>query len=500
MSQYFKKLFLIFCCVFSLGVASFKKVEKIVVSGDDLSFRSASFFAGSTNKLGNLEVGAEAKIIGYDTDKREGVGIKVKITKGKRKGQTGWVYYNYNKPSRLFKLLDYNNREVVPEKVYEQVKNSGNTTDTHREFFFKWFRWSKEYKDSVNNSNYVKTIEETPIAYDKTVQDMDKAWTEVKNGTYKIDLDNYEGGPMVPILVPIVDNKFKTFWIRRDYNQLLNVATKAVKSVGQKSEKDCPQRIIKEVISPLAVESSIRPKPRPERLAPLDGHTYLKGCEPLKKSNLSSTDNEKLKDCWESIQKALISKAGNSLDRTKTFKALYSALNPKEQRFMAMVLTARGEAGILSRGAPEEMRAIMKVIDNRVAQAKVKVSDPKINELDVVLQKSQFSMYNSNKNDWRKNIKAHKHDTFLGRAINAFTGLKNAKFEPKDKISKVTHYHTTYVKPAWRKSSKLVDVKVDGKELKGKHLRYIAGSKKTRLVQHKFYRNIPWDFSYNNWR
>ena len=102
------------------------------------------------------------------------------------------------------------------------------------------------------------------------------------------------------------------------------------------------------------------------------------------------------------------------------------------------------------------------------------------NELDVVLDPWQFSMYNSNDPGWRRSLDID-HRTNFSTAIHSYIKFVGSDIEPKPEVDRVYHYHANYVSPDWKVSNKKIAVTVDGKEVKG-------GSR----TKHYFYRDIAW--------
>jgi hypothetical protein len=183
--------------------------------------------------------------------------------------------------------------------------------------------------------------------------------------------------------------------------------------------------------------------------------------------------------------KALL-KYKDSDSASKTLSKLYS-LHPLQQKFMAYVLTLHGETSGVPNPVPH-MAGVMKTIENRLAYAQKKY--PQANELDVVLQNSQFSMYNSRDPNWRRVIK-EKPEKMLA-AITTYVKRKSFSIQlspPSPKIDQIYHYATEACMlkypPKWKDSSKHVKLVVDGRPLE------IANS-------HMFYRNIAWAFNPKN--
>lgn len=220
-----------------------------------------------------------------------------------------------------------------------------------------------------------------------------------------------------------------------------------------------------------------------------DGTKWKPGCEVLAdEKKLKEQDAKTLFQCIRSIQSAINQGARDSrgrLIRSKVFKNLYSRLNKKEQKFAAFIFTSHGEASSLAVKNPpkyEEMIAIMKVIDNRMnaANSYRRATRKPFNQLDVVLDRSQFSMYNKNDPNWKRCLDIDRRENF-SVAIHSFIKYQQSDLKPKPEVDRLYHYHTNYVSPGWKRNSKRVPVSVDGKQVNG-----------TSRVKHYFYRDIAW--------
>ena len=178
--------------------------------------------------------------------------------------------------------------------------------------------------------------------------------------------------------------------------------------------------------------------------------------------------------CFEGIrQKLNLTTAGTAYHN---LSRLYS-LPPAEQKFMAMILTMFGEA----RGTtpPEEnMAAVMKVIENRTRYAQER--SPGSTELDVVLQSSQFSMYNPRDPNWRAAITASSED--LSNAIKVYA-YRNSTYRCQQVKDNVFHYHAPGInRQGWMESRKRVSITVNGE----------------RITDHQFYAGVAWAFNSDN--
>ncbi|EQC42970.1 cell wall hydrolase [Bacteriovorax sp. BSW11_IV] len=224
-----------------------------------------------------------------------------------------------------------------------------------------------------------------------------------------------------------------------------------------------------------------------------------KGCESLYSVVMVKTVDD-LMMCYQSLRAAVIEDAivkcspqskqkAPCIDRKKAFSNMYTKLSPQEQSFLAMTMTAQGEAGIL---APpiEEMMMVMKVIQNRKEYANSRSIYRDANELDVVLQPWQFSMYNANDPNWSRVLKSdpnkNKHVRY---AVEAFVNYDKSNFTPSSVFDDVWHYHTNYVSPDWSTPSMQArNIEVNG-----------IAPKKTN-PRHLFLQNVAWSFAYNDFR
>ena len=237
---------------------------------------------------------------------------------------------------------------------------------------------------------------------------------------------------------------------------------------------------------------------------PTTQQDYLPGCQSLDVANSSRPrDLDELKRCIGSIQVKITKNARNSrgaLLRGKVFRNLYTELNQKEQRFAALVFTAHGEAIPITTGDPpklQEMSAVMKVVDNRMTSSQ---NDNKtFNELDVVLDPFQFSMYNRNENVWRRALDPGRGQS-LNKAVQAYIEYEAADFEPKPEVNRVYHYHANYVRPNWASNSRAVRLSVNGgltRPAPYGHNEYTRTgrsriAKSYRRVRHIFYHDLAW--------
>tara|TARA_R110002072_G_scaffold64203_4_gene159604 strand:+ start:47886 stop:49400 length:1515 start_codon:yes stop_codon:yes gene_type:complete len=473
-------LFLVLALIFGLGAEGWKSADKILLGGRVNLRSSPSFSSSSNNVLKTLTPGTQAKIISYDTKKKYGVGIKVEVTEGPNKGKTGWVYYHKQKARRTFVLQDHKGKEV-------KVENN----------FHSFFKKALDYRKVVERAKGIRTTADTPIALDQNPVTKEWYWKRISKGDYNIDNENYNGGPYVPIFVPETQQNGKIIkkrvWVKRDVNQLLDMVTAVPTSIR-------PRMRPKPNVACEGEEADVSSDPEEVIVADTSSTAdrtpstyqgeFLEGCPILKRNPNTKEDYEQLNLCLVNIKKAIKKKAielrdkDPSLDeRLSTFKAMYLALNPLEQRFAALSLTAHGEAGILSSFGQEEMMAIMKVIDNRVAKAKTHRTD-KVNELDIILEPSQFSPYNSNNSGWKNSLNASQNHKWTKRSLNAYIEYQHAQMKPVPEVDQLTFFHANFSNPAWSRKANEQVVSFDGQVPDGGMLKY--GSVR-KHIYHEFY-------------
>lgn len=195
-------------------------------------------------------------------------------------------------------------------------------------------------------------------------------------------------------------------------------------------------------------------------------------------------DINKFIACFDSIKEKLkITKASSPYE---TISKLYK-LPPQEQTFMAMVLTMYGEArGTNPPG--ENMAAVMKVIENRTVFARKK--SPQANELDVVLQTSQFSMYNPHDDNW--SLAINSSGAQIASAIKVFAN-RNTTYNTDRMPDNIYHYHVPGIKKqVWMNVKNRVKVVLNGKVIADE------GDDPKYKSEHYFYEDVSWSFNINN--
>lgn len=212
---------------------------------------------------------------------------------------------------------------------------------------------------------------------------------------------------------------------------------------------------------------------------------WLPHCEVLATQPNRPEDFDRLNQCYNSIRDTLLSGLNSrNPNRADVFRRMYRRLNSREQHFIAMTLTAIGEAGVITPPL-QEMSIVMKVIENRTRNIQERGRE-EVTELDIVLQHLQFSMYNSGSPLWASGLRRSPNDRQRRNALQAYIQYQNADFEPSN-IDRVYHYHANYVSPNWKNNSRIVRPVIDGQGLR------------QRGTRHIFYRDIAWGFRHNPW-
>lgn len=443
----------IFSLFFTLGSTQAAKPKfegpSTVVISETTALRSSSFFGGGKSASGLLEPGTTGQVLEIDTNKRYGVGVRIRVLDGPKKGLVGWVYYATNPNKRKIDIKDVN----------------GTSVDYSRRDFFPNFR--RDAKKLKREGYHVyDTSSDKPIVLKESSEQI---WDKIGQGEYQIDNSRDQGGAKIPVLRTYRDNtgaeRTISFYVDRDVRRILDLP-RAIRSGAN-----------------LVVECNEMPGLAEGPEAHYDD--WKPGCEELG-MKLSSNSYKKLSQCMDSIKKVVLKGAGSgmNLNRDIVYKNLYTKLNKKEQEFAAMTLTSFGEAGIL---APplEEMVMIMKVLNNRKEYA-VNKGYEQANELDAALQPWQFSMWNKNDPNWKRALKANEDNPHTVNSIKSYIQYQNSDYKSNTKVNKIYHYHTEYVAPDWSSGKKANPVNINGKNLKQKGRR------------HLFYSNIAWSFKYNN--
>lgn len=484
MKNIFKIFSLIFVVLF-LSTNTFAETSKLkfptkITITKNTSLRKSSYFGRKDyNWIGALNAGDSLTILDYDNNKRYGVGVKIYVNSGQNKGKYGWVYFHRKEENRSM---------VMKDMVGASIAVPFNTA--------KYFNQARQYDYRDTKATHI-VINQGPEDNQKRAidfsEDHGEVWSKIANGQYKIDVDNYDGGPMLPVIAKkeIGNGKFKkiTIWIPKEDTSLIKVASEISKKINTPIFKHCNSGILMPDNS--AKVSGVAVRTMTSVTTEHHGK-WLPGCQALQ-DQITNESYKQLSVCLASIKKKVLSgnKKGTWINRKGLYTSLFKHLNPKEQEFAAMTLTAYGEAGVL---APplKEMVGIMKVLENRKKYA-ISKGYKSINELDIALHSLNFSMYNYSDPMWKRAIRASPQDPDAINSINSYIKFKNSSFDFK-KSDKIYHYYSSILdrkgrsKPNWAKASKEIKMQVDGVSLKSKGLR------------HRFFRNIAWEFKPNIYR
>ncbi len=355
---------------------------------------------------------------------------------------------------------------------------------------------------------YIKITQSAPVAMDYNPETKESYWKKIKGGFYTIDIENYDGGPFVPIWVEEVnadgDNIKRRLYVKRDLNEMLEVFAQPEVALGESLHPkiDCHPDLVATVFA--ATEELVEVE-EPKR----DESGWVEGCQILKEKPLKDGDADQLHTCFNNILSKVNGEdhrqTNGRLDRNKVFSSLFKKLNSYEQDFIGKTLVSIGETGMLSRHGLQEMHAVMKVVDNRVRMAREQKNNPRIGSLDIILQPWQFSPFNDYENDnlepWRK-IMGEDGKVFKSyqaqqkRAIQAFISYPSAQFKPPEEGEQITFFCSTTTSanpPKWAKGSsghgpaRSIGLTIDDRQVLG------LGNKKGRKGRdvhfHQFYTN-----------
>lgn len=408
------------------------------------TLRSNSFYAGDTFTIGTIERGAKAQILQYDTDKLFGVGMMVKVLSGMNAGRVGWIYYHQDPQKRTLNLLNDKGGIYTPE----------------RDKFLQYFINQSE---SVNTTSLV--LIDMPVSTSDQLS-IDGIWSNIYSGKYRISEED-SNGTFLTIKRKVYDERggtrIESFQIPYDEKRILKVQD--------------------HLLRPHLINDDCNDHARTDNQMQDTRNEYsgTKGCEELGRA-LDNSSYNSLANCLNILKRKILKNAGSkdNINRDIVYKNLYS-LPIQEQEFLGHTLTAFGEAGILTPPL-EEMLGVMKVLDNRKKYARKK-GFSKANILDAALQHKQFSMWNKNDPNWKRAIRASQDNPHTQNSIKAFIKFGQSKFS---NMNKVYHYHTNYVQADWSKNKRPIKAIVNGAVLHGR-----------KGTKHKFFKNIPWSFSYN---
>lgn len=190
-----------------------------------------------------------------------------------------------------------------------------------------------------------------------------------------------------------------------------------------------------------------------------------------------SSYTQKISQCYMDLVGKIKSKGKiNGGQRKNYLRAMYTELSEEEQRFMALMVTAYGEA---INQSENEMAWVMKTINNRLRKLR-SYGHSHINELDVVLHKSQYSVYSPNTEyaTWDNAIGLEKSSNF-SKAV-----LKLSGAYAKYMSGTYTHSNASFADRVYHFVTKAVTSKTDwARDNPGKKVN-------VGKTAHNFYRDI----------
>ena len=241
------------------------------------------------------------------------------------------------------------------------------------------------------------------------------------------------------------------------------------------------------------------------------------GCSILKKKEHTKSDVNSLNKCLSEIKKKVISFSAPDcnakqvveaygdqkcyLNRKRTFHVM-SNLPKREQEFLALTLTAHGEAGIITPPL-SEMKLVMKTIDDRKNNVNSK-KDKKVNHLDVAIHPYQYSMYNNNSRQWISALTDRPESDDVQNSVKAFIQYKDAKYSINnrkgEKPKKIFHYVTANqfkIGSGWYKeeiAKQISSLSIDGEKVGThgrKHLVYTDVNFPTPTNDFRIFKHNP---------
>lgn len=218
---------------------------------------------------------------------------------------------------------------------------------------------------------------------------------------------------------------------------------------------------------------------------------WNEGCEVLVSPSEASI--EELGVCLDSLKLAALDGMSPNDVQASTrgdfFRSLYQNLNEQEQIFFAKMMTAVGEAGVLTPPV-EEMIVIMKVLENRARTARERGATT-ANELDVAIQPLQFSIYNANATHHiRDFLNQTNTSAQTEAALRAFQSYENTDFVEPEDVDRIYHYHAQYARHRdWMNPNKRLPTFV----VNNHQVQRQSGRR------HIFYQGVRWSFVHNEW-
>ncbi len=457
-------------------------VNSIEFSGN-YTLRNEPDFRSSNTPDNYITHPAKAEVLEYQNSLKYGAGIKVRLTAPPAQvGKEGWIYYSFNRKAYL-KFLDKNGNELKPNQqgkrnffrnqeaiaqglVEEDTNTSPSSEDQEETNTYSATPFIQNgnlkipipliTKQHLQNSQRLILDKPTPAFYQPENSDHLQTVT-LQPGYYIIDQNKLNAQGIIPLR-----HKIKLTKTLPDgtTQTIIKPATFMITKYGLNFDPQSVDYFTRAPSGGVCHDCNEDQEPT-AGLIQEDGIEWHPGCEVLQFSRQDS-DLQKLEECTQNIFSAIKEKTGTNYNRRKLLKALYSELNPKEQDFIALILTSLGEVSdsqlssrLLQRypkRAENEKMMVMKVIENRARYARDKENNDKINNLDIALQPWQFSMYNSNDNNLHRAIFDSPKET-ITRTIKAFIKLKS---NPPPKITgtqsknsrpinpdRIYHYHSS---------------------------------------------------------
>lgn len=441
----FKKYLILFFIIFSTFAAEALQIPTKLVIKKNVTLRSQSYFSGKSYVIGFLTKGVEAEILEVDTNKSKGVGLKIKITSGPNFGRIGWIYYHKDPQARVINLYDQQGKSIAPNQ--------------------------RDFKKFFTNTSHLVGLNK----FEK--ENEDQIWDKIRSGEYQISTEDDQGGAYVSYKKPMYDSRGIRYYV--------------IKQTPRRLEK------MHDILDPSTLTSFLEQCNKEDitdlvgkEVEVLDEKDWLPHCKVLAR-DVSYQDKEELGKCLQSIKDVVIAgnkrRDGTLINRSSIFTNLFLKLNPKEQEFAALTLTAFGEAGILTPPL-EEMVAVMKVVRNRRDYAR-KYGHETATDLDAALQPWQFSMYNNNDHNWKTALSCSSKCKYTRTSVEAFIKFKNSSYKPPSDIDNVYHYHREYVTTAtWSHGRRPMNIQINDVKVSAKRKR------------HNFYKDVAWSFKLSSFR
>lgn len=421
---------------------------------------------GGMNEVGVLNPGDQATIEAIDQRGPDPM-VRTTVNSGPNSGRSAWTKYPRNEDQRTSNFENESGSTITPRagsnhSFLDRIKKT-----SIEEFvppFNNYFQHIGNFlpPSNVPGVNYARNL-------DRDLMDAasdEEIWEDASSDQprYKPDIDKYDGGDYLPFYREgrtAKGHEYRRYYYvkydpKKDADKIMKFNTSFQEAVTERRQSRCQEERVN--VDPSEPSGQ-----------------WLNGCQVLDRDYITRDMQQDLITCAKSI-KAAIKQGGT--DRTNLFKNLYKKLNPKEQVFAAHIFTSIGEA----RGEGNAERVmVMKVLNNRARHAKER-GFRNVNELDIALQYKQFSMYNDNDPNWRTTLLGDGLSN-VNKAVNSFIIYKNTEFPDEHPVHEIYHYHTRGVNPDWSRGKSEENVP----EINGE-----------RAKTHRFFRNIAWSFSHNN--